>query len=270
MMLGARPPASSASLWRGATCLLLLAAASPAAGQSTDPKAAFVEGLARFSTALDGAYGDEPREIRAGLDAMARGLEVWDATVGASAAALAAELPHADPALAARLHLAVGAASLDRGRVQDALVEFDAASHLDPRRAEVFLFQGLAHAQLTGDLEGAIASFAQAAALDADNPIPVYLLGRVLGRAGRRAEARQAYQTVLHLWKQGPRGQPGAAPAAPFIRLDIVPERAGTEPFFPPVRYAEGYALLQQGRLEAALDAFRREVDRDPLVAGAL
>ncbi len=100
-----------------------------------DPKAAFTQSLARFSVGLDGTFGDEGRAVRSALDAMERGLREWDDTLQALEKASAVELPRADPALAARMHVALGAAYLDRSRVADALSEFEAASRLDPSRA---------------------------------------------------------------------------------------------------------------------------------------
>jgi len=44
-----------------------LAAAAPGRAQNVDPKAAFTEALARFSLALDGAFGDEGPAATASL-----------------------------------------------------------------------------------------------------------------------------------------------------------------------------------------------------------
>jgi tetratricopeptide (TPR) repeat protein len=170
------------------------------------------------------------------------------------------------------MHVALGAAYLDRNRLTDALREFDAASRLDPTRAEVFVFEGLAHAQLANDARRAVESFRQAAALDPANPVRAYLLARALSKSGRHAEAREAYQTVLRLWSEGTGAGEHASKAldAPFIRLGLLQERSGVEPFFPPVLYAEGFALLEHGEFAKALDEFGRAVARDPLVADAV
>jgi tetratricopeptide (TPR) repeat protein len=240
----------------------VLALPRAAAGQAADPKSAFLQNLGQFSVALDGPFGDEGRVARAALDGMARGLDAWDATVRASEAAFAARLPGSSAADAARMHVAIGAAFLDRSRLQDALREFQAGSRLDPGRADVLMFQGLAYDQVIGDVDRAAASFRQAAALDPTNPVLAYLLGRTLSKSGRNAEALQAFQAVLH--------SPRTARGAPFIRLGLVQERSGVEPFFPPVLYAEGFALLQRGEFANALDAFRRSAAKDPLVENAV
>jgi tetratricopeptide (TPR) repeat protein len=262
------------ALYRLPVCLaLVLLWATPCAnGQPVDPKNAFLQALARFSVSIDGTFGDEGRTARAAFDAMVRGLGEWDATLRVSEAAFAAELPRADPALAARMHVALGAAYLDRARLGDALHEFDAASRLDPTRADVFVFEGLAHAQIANDPARAVESFRQAAALDPASPVRAYLLARALGKSGRHAEARQAYQTVLRLWSDETGSGEHASKAldAPFIRLGLVQERSGVEPFFPPVLYADGFLLLQRGDFAKALDAFGRGIAHDPLVADAV
>ena len=207
--------------------------------------------------------------MRTALENMTWGLEQWDETLRASEVALKAELPRAEPALAARMHVAVGAAYLDRTRVADALREFETASRLDSSRADVFTFQGLAHAQLGNDPGRAVPFLRKAAALEPSNPISAYLLGRALSQSGKEAEARQVFQTVLRSWRESV-AKSRATPDTPFIRLSLVQERSGAEPFFPPVLYEEGFALLRQGEFSKALEAFGRAAVRDPLVANAV
>jgi tetratricopeptide (TPR) repeat protein len=248
----------------------VLALPRAAAGQTADPKTAFLQNLGRFSVALDGRLGDEGRDARAALDGMARGLDAWDATMRASEAAFATQLPGSSAADAARMHVAIGAAFLDRSRLQDALREFQAGSRLDPGRSDVLMFQGLAYDQVAGDADKAAASFRQAAALDPANPVLAYLLGRALGKAGKSAGSLQAFQTVLQLWSKDAGAPAHVAFGAPFIRLGLVQEQSGVEPYFPPVLYAEGFALLQRGEFANAIDAFRRAAEQDPLVRGAV
>jgi tetratricopeptide (TPR) repeat protein len=250
-----------------ASAVLLLAWGCRAFGQVGDPKAAFFQSLARFSVALDGQIGDEGRAVRAALDDMARGLDEWDATVQASESSFAAALPGSDAATAARLHIAVGAAFLDRNRLQDALREFAAGARLDPARADEFLFQGIAYDQAVGDFDKAAGAFRQAAALEPANLLLPYLLGRAVDKSGKHAEALEAFRTVLRLWRQDIGAHAPSAHDTPFIRLGLLQERSGVEPFFPPVLYAEGFALLEQGEFAKALEAFRQRVAEDPLVA---
>jgi tetratricopeptide (TPR) repeat protein len=250
-----------------ASVVLSLAASCPALAQTADPKAAFFQSLARFSVALDGQIGDEGRAIRAAVDGMARGLDEWDATVRASESSFAVALPGSGAATAARMHVAIGGAFLDRGRVQDALREFAAGAHLDPARADAFLFQGITYDQAVGDFDKAATAFRQASALEPANPLLPYLLGRALDKSGKHAEASEAFRTVLRLWRQDIGAHAASAHDTPFIRLGLLQERSGVEPFFPPVLYTEGFALLERGEFAKALEAFRQQVADDPLAA---
>ncbi len=250
-----------------ASVILLLVSSRPVRGQANDPKDPLFQSVARFSVALDGTFGDEGRAVRAARDGMARGLDDWDATLRASESAFTQQLPGAAPDVAARLHVAIGAAFLDRGRLQDALRELEAGAHLDPGRADVFTFEGVAYEQLAGDGERAIAAFRKSAQLDPSNPVPAYLLARALAKSGKPADAVEAYRSVFALWRARAGDVAPSAHAAPFIRLGLFQERSGAEPFFPLAAYADGFALLERGEFAKGLDAFDRAMAADPLVA---
>jgi len=57
--------------------LVALAPSSRPAAQGSDPRGDFLNALGRFSLALDGAYGDEGRQLSSALDAMAAALSQW-------------------------------------------------------------------------------------------------------------------------------------------------------------------------------------------------
>jgi tetratricopeptide (TPR) repeat protein len=241
-----------------ASVALALVSARPALGQVADPKAAFFQSVARFGVALDGPASDDGRDVRAALDAMSRGLEQWDASLRSSESIFAANLPGSPPAAAARMHIAIGAAFLDRSRLQDALREFLAGSRLDPARADVFTFQGVSYDQILRDFDRAAASYRQAAALDPLSPVRAYLLARALAKGGRRADALEAYRTVLRLWRRDVAEHAPIPIDTPFVQLGLVQERAGAEPFFPPVQYADGFVQLQRGDYAQAVETLKR------------
>jgi tetratricopeptide (TPR) repeat protein len=251
-----------------ASVVLLLAWSSyPALAQvAADPKAAFFQSLARFSVALDGQFGDEGRDVRAALEGMVRGLDAWDSAIRASESSFARSLPGSAADAAARMHIALGAAYLDRSRLPDALRELAAGVALDPARADGFVFLGVAQDQAAGDFEGAVTSYRHATELDRANPVDAYLLARALDKSGRHADALEAFQTVLRVWREGAGAQQGVAHDVPFIRLGLLQERSGVEPFFPPVLYADGFALLQRGEFAKAVEVFTQNIADDSLV----
>jgi tetratricopeptide (TPR) repeat protein len=254
-------------LWRLVPGFVLMLWAVPAVkSQVADPKTDFVQSLARFSLGLEGAYGDEGSTIRSSLASMDQELERWDAGIRTYETAMASEVRGVEPQVAARLHAALGGIYLDRSRVADALREFVTATELDPGRAEVFALQGLACSHpLVNDPAAATQAFRKASALDPRDPVNAYILARHLMKVGDLTDAKQA----LHLFEQRESLRSaehgGAAVSSPFIRLGLAREQAEVEPFFPPARYAEGFALLQRGDYARAIVQFREAAARDPL-----
>jgi len=247
------------------TATLLALACSAAHGQGTDTRTDFLNALGAFSLALDGEYGDEQRSISTSLDAMTEALARWDGVIQSRERAMAAEIGRADPQFAARMHLALGGVYLERVRIPDALKELTAARASDPTRPEAPLLQALAHLQLTGDASAATTALQQAHALAPQDPARTYLLARRLLEANQRDAGLELLQSIRHT-----PGQP-AAPAgnALFIRLDLVRETPGINPFFPPVLYADGFASLQRGDLARAIAQFRESARRDPVITSA-
>ena len=260
------------------TLVAAVALSAPAFGQATDPRVAFTDALGQFSLALGGTYGDEGSRIRSSLDSLDRALEQWDAVIRAYEAGMAAEIGTAAPPLAARMHMALGAVYLDRGRTEDALRELTTASRLDATRPEVLTLLGLAHSQ-SANSTAATNAFRQAAALDPADTVRAYVLARHLLKFGAIEEAKHAFgrvQESLAVRSDANRQAAAVAPevrvkpdtTSPFISPGLVPETSGVEPFFAPALYAEGFSQLQRGNYEKALTEFRSAVTRDPLAAG--
>ena len=241
--------------------LLALVTSSPIEAQTNDPRSDFLNALGQFSLSLDGTYGDEGRRLSTALDSMAAALSRWDALLQSRERAMAADIEKADPKLASRMHLALGGLYLDRLRVNDALQEFAAARSSDPSRPEVPLLQSLVHAQLTSDAPAAIEALRAAHALNPEDATRTYLLGRQLLEANQQAAGLELLQQVRFSGSQTPAGG-----GAPFIRLDLVRETPGIDPFFSPASYAEGFASLQRGDLARAIAQLRESANRDALM----
>jgi tetratricopeptide (TPR) repeat protein len=237
-------------------------ASGAALAQPTEPRGAFTNGLGTFSLALRGEFGDEGPRLRSSLEQMRRAVEAWDAGIRTYEAAMAADLKDADPDAAARLHLALGAIYLDRGRVQDGIRELDAAAAGDPARADIQTFRALARSQLAR--APAVELFRTAASLAPTDPIRAYQYARSLSASGRTDEAVKELQRFLQI--PDPRSQiPN--PTSPFLVMGLVQEVPGIEPFLPPALYARGYSLLESGDYAAAVTEFTAALERDPLTA---
>jgi tetratricopeptide (TPR) repeat protein len=228
--------------------------------QTADPRADFLTALGQFSLALDGTYGDEGRRLSAALDAMTEALSRWDASIQSRERAMAADITRADPPLAARMHVAVAGLYLDRLREDDALKELAAARASDPARPEAPLFQWLIHSQITRDTRAATDALKAAHAINPADPVRTYLLARHLLELGQREAGLDLLEQV-----RAPVSD-AASRTAPFIRVDLVRETPGIEPFFPPTAYAEGFASMQKGDLPQALTQLREALRADPLM----
>lgn len=243
-----------------AWALVGLVPALPVHGQGAEPRADFLDALGAFSLALDGTYGDEAPRLSSALDSMAAALSRWDGSIQSRERAMAAEIGRADPQLAARMHLALGGVYLDRLRVNDALREFAAARTSDPTRPEVPLLQWIVHDQMTGDRTAATDALKSAHAFSPKDPLRTYLLARQLMEGDERQTGLELLQQVQHA------GAGASGNAMPFIRVDLVREIPGIDPFVPPVLYADGFASLQKGDLPRAIAQLRESLRRDPLM----
>lgn len=234
--------------------------------QSTDPRAAFLDALGAFSLALDGTRGDEGPRLRTALDRMTDALTQWDSSMAEYERVMRTDIQRAEAVTASRMRTAVGLQYLDRGRVQDALDELRMARALDPTNVEPTTLEGLIHGDLLRDVDRASEALRAAMAANPTALAPAYTLARLLQQAGRD-DAESAVDTLIAVLDRLASPSTPGARSAPFVRVGLVPETPGLEPFLPPIRYASGFAALSKGNLPGALMAFREALAGDPLAA---
>jgi tetratricopeptide (TPR) repeat protein len=262
----ARSKTARLLLLAGAAFLALTARSSSQPALET--KQGFVSGLIQFMETLPGTYGDEGVGLTSALEAMGAGLRRWDAGLRAYADAMTSQLKDARPGVAVALRLPLGAVYLERGRFEEALREFATASELDPEWAEPYVFRGLAF-EATGRLRDAGEAFQAAWRLDPKNPAAAYQAARhELDDSGSRGMP-EALEALLTFQQQRiAAGDP--QPVAPFVRIELVEERGSSDdPVFAPARYADGFKLLDQYKLDEALARLRDAAATDPLVVDA-
>jgi tetratricopeptide (TPR) repeat protein len=160
------------------------------------------------------------------------------------------------------MHLALGAEYLDRHRLADARRELGEAIRLDPKRPDAHTARGLIQDNSAAGSREALDDFARASALTPSDPVRAYLLARETLAAGPEDAAAAALQQfVSTAAAAGPSRDP-----APFVRVSLVQEVAGIEPFFPPAPYRDGFRLLEAGRFEEAISRLNTTVILDPMV----
>lgn len=241
--------------------LVVLLASRPSSAQPQDPKQAFAAALGGVTAALEGRFGDDALRVREGLLVLEASLTAWDDSLRRVEASIALELKSAAPQTATRLHLTVALPLAERGRIDDALAQLGRAIDHSPRDVDAHTVLGLVHNQLTGRRAEAERAFRAAVAGDPNAPLQRYLLAKHLADRGALDEATDVGQPL-----RGETRDPNAPDRSPFLRLHLVPERPGVEPYFPYARYAKALALVARSRYQEALVALRSAVAADPLL----
>jgi Bacterial transcriptional activator domain len=139
---GTREMRNSQRLWfcilHVACCIVLLPA--PAAAQR-DP---FFSAVVTFYRSSAGLYGDEGPQLTTQLAAMSTALERWDGEIRDADRELRSRLKSADDAQTKlQIHTLLASRYLERGRLNEAVREFDEDIEIDPRRAAFHRLKGL-------------------------------------------------------------------------------------------------------------------------------
>jgi protein O-GlcNAc transferase len=186
------------------------------------------------------------------VDRMAAALGGWDEAVEAIEARVRAELPRASQPRAFQLHVELGLAYRQRGRLTEALRQFDAAAALQPTASDVHVLRGLT-LESDGQSDAAAAAFRQALSLDRDNPIKAYYVVR----HGDGADRDRARQVLNAAYRRSLTGTP-ARKSAPFLTLDALTDTWSRAPIVGDAATAEPFALLAAGNYSEAVAALRR------------
>ena len=242
--------------------LLVLVAARPSLAQTQDPKQLFAAALGGVTAALEGRFGDDANRVQQGLASLEASLSSWDQAIRSLEASIAGELADATPQAATRLHLALALALAERGRIDEALAQLGRAIARAPRDVDAHTVLGLVHSQLTSNGAAAVSAFRNAVAGDPNAPLQRYLLVKQLADQGAIEEAAAVGQPL-----RADTRNPDAPDRSPFLRIHLIPERSGVEPYFPPARYVEALALMSRGRYDAGLAALRLAAATDPLLS---
>ncbi len=245
-----------------AIAVVCLALASPVSAQ----RAAFLDSLAAFQTALTGTYGDEGPQVTVSLNRMAESLVAWDRTVLETESDVRARIGSATPDVVIRLRATLAQMYLERGRRGDALREIDAAVAVERPRPALYQWRGLLH-ERDGRTAEALQSFRQGWNADRGDPFAAYLLlDRLPPDAG---DADRDVATTALLTAHGRAagtGVPASAPP-PFAELSLIPDRSTSTPRFAPALYSVGFTHLAEGRFAEALAQFRQAATLDPLIS---
>lgn len=193
---------------------------------------------------------------------MQTALAGWDRSIGALESTVSRDSRRAADVRAAQLRVQLGVAYRTRGRLGDALREFDTAIRLRPSGSDVRVLRALT-LEAAGRAAEAAQSFQDAWKLDPRNAAKAYYVAtRPAMDPPVREQARALLRDYLTLpfmtaFKQT---TIDVAAAAPFVVLDAVPDSLSRAPIIGyDMPTAEGYALLASGKYKEAIDALLRE-----------
>ena len=227
----------------------------------------FLQSLSELTAALEGTSGDEGTRIRVALDRLSAALAAWDRDLQSAESELRNTPANASPSLVVERHLSLGRMYADRGRLTDALTEFDAAARLAPTRADVHMLRGLA-LQERGTSREAIEAFQRARTLAPGDPIAAYYVFREAALSGDANAAQEASEALAAAYPKLLQAKPPkTGNGAPFTRLAPLPRTATGPPILPPAAYTQAFRDLKHGQYERAIAEFRSAAADDPLLA---
>ncbi len=248
---------------RRLACLIAVLLLTPA--NALAQRDAFAHAIADLTTAIEGTYGDDGEEMRAALDRMSAALAAWDRDIEAATAGVraAAQDP---PSRLADKRIALGRLYADRGRLAEALAEFDAVRRLDARRADVQVLRGLV-LQASGQRVEAIVAFRTARALAPGDPTIAYYLFHEAWLNDDSEAAREGIEALATAYAALLKAPPGRK-TTPFARIALLQPGSSRPPLLPLAAYSQAYRQLGSGQYEGAIAEFRTIAATDPLVSG--
>jgi tetratricopeptide (TPR) repeat protein len=208
-----------------------------------------VRGLAEAAARPEPARS---HDRRAAADRMAAALAEWDRNISALEAQAGREMPGAPTQRAYQWHVQLGVTYRARGRLDDALRQFEAAIALEPSASDVQVLRALT-LEAAGRPEEAGQAFRTAWTLDARNPVKAYYLAQ-RGGTGAAAERARARALLTDTYQRLPLN--AATPtAAPFVTLGAVPDNLSRTPIVADETMMEAFARLETGQYSAAVAA---------------
>ena len=241
-----RPPVSLI-----AAVITLTLASSPAEAQLE----MFVQSVGELAAAAQTAEPSRTTDIRTAAGRMESALVEWDRQVAALEARIAREMAGAPDERAYQLHVTLGVTYVERGRIVDALREFEAALARRPTASDVQVLRALT-LEAVGRSDEAGQAFRAAWNLDPQNPVKAYHVAQrpASGNAKERDRARALLtDTYGHL-----KLDVAQSKATLFVTLGAIPDNLSRAPVVADETTLEGFALLGAGRYSEAVVAFQR------------
>src|SRR6185312_17459933 len=152
------------------------------------------------------------------------------------------------------MHAGLGVAYATRGRLADALREFETAIRLRPSSSDVRVLGGLTLEAL-GRPADAARMFEDAWTIDPRNAVKAYY---VASRPGVDPAARAKARAFLSAEVGSGVGRTEPPPALPFVTLDAIADGLSRAPIVGDEATGDAFALLAAGKFKDAIAALMR------------
>ena len=224
----------------------------------------FVQAVRELAEATTQPESLRSNAIRTAANRMGTALVEWDRYISALEAKVVREIPGAPDQRAYQLQVELGVVYRARGRLVDALREFDAAVALRPSASDLQVVRALTLEAASRPKEAGKA-FRAAWKFDARDPVKAYYVAQ-RPAAGNAAERDRARALLTDTYRR--LGFDAAPPtAAPFVTLDVISDNLSRTPVIGDDATAEGFALLRAGKYSEAVAALR-QADRAKTATG--
>jgi tetratricopeptide (TPR) repeat protein len=195
--------------------------------------------------------------IHAAAERLGPALVEWDRRIAALKAQADRELARAPAAEHAyQLHVELGVAYRARGRLADALREFDEAAAIRPS-SDLQVLRALT-LESDGRLDEALQAFRTAWSLDARNPIKAYYAARPGAAPAADRERARALLTDTY---RDLTSEAGRTTTTPFLTLNAIPDNLSSVPVVADHATARSFVLLRDEKYGEAVATFGRAQD---------
>jgi tetratricopeptide (TPR) repeat protein len=220
----------------------------------------FVQAVRELAEASRQAEPSRSAGIHTAADRIGPALAEWDRRIDRLKARNDRELDRTPAAeLAYQLHVELGVTYRTRGRLADALREFDAAAAIRPS-SDIQVLRALT-LETAGRGDEADTAFQAAWSLDARNPIKAYYAAQ----RGAGAVERERARAVLADAYRALALDAGQTAARPFLTLGAIPDSLSRTPVVGDDATAQGFALLRKEKYSDAIAALGRAThERSP------
>jgi tetratricopeptide (TPR) repeat protein len=211
---------------------------------------AFVQAVRDLGDAARQPESSRSVRIHAAVDRLGPALAEWDRRISALKARADGELaasPTAERAF--QLHVELGVAYRARGRMGDAMREFDAAGGIRPA-SDVQVLRALT-LESEGRPDEAGSAFRAAWSLDPRNPVKAYYAAQRGGPV--QSERDRARAILADVYRD--LGFDGGQTPPPFVTLGAIPDDLSRAPVVADNATARGFALLREEKYSEAITA---------------